>query len=270
MPETDLSAYSYWVVRYTPNLVRDEWLNVGVMLFDPGRPRFEARFIEENGEFGRVRKLHPNADETVLRALESHFQAVVGNAEDPAAYLAKLGNTLSNVVQLSPEHGLLAQDFDAELDRLYEQHVAPPRRVGVFGRFVAGSRAAILSRLGQVLRGAGLSGRLDRRVPVDEFTYKGDPLRLDYGYRRNGTRGFVHALSFEREATQAKGIAYTAERMRVRLPSIEFTVVTETPPVPENERHQFVVKLFEDQQIGVVPLDRLEPWVNDLRAQLIE
>jgi hypothetical protein len=270
MPDTDaLNSYSYWVVRYTPNLVRDEWLNVGVLLVDPGR-RFEARFIEESGEFGRVRRLHPNADETVLRALERHFQAVVGGAEDPSAYLAKLDTILSNVIQLSPEHGLLAGDFDAELDRLYQQHVAPPRRAGAMSRLLAGSRAAILSRLGQVLRGVGLSGRLERRVPVDQFTFRGDPLRLDYAYRRNGTRGFVHALSLERDAASAKVLAYTAEHIRRHLDSAEFTVVTEAAPAPDNERHQFVVKLLEDQQIGVVPLARLDPWVNDLRSRLIQ
>jgi hypothetical protein len=270
MPETDMKTYSYWVVRYTPNLVRDEWLNVGVMLLDPGRRRFEARFIEENAEFGRVRRLHPNADETVLRALERHFQAVVGGADDPSAYLAKLGNTLSNLVQLSPEHGLLAQDFDAELERLYQQHVAPPPRVSALSRAIANTRGKIIARINGIFRAAGLAGRLERRVHVDEFTYKGDPLRLDFAYRRNGTRGFVHALSFERDAAQAKAIAYTAERIQKRVASMEFTVVTDAPPAPDNDRHQFVVKLFEDQQIGVVPLARIEPWVNDLRAQLIQ
>jgi Protein of unknown function (DUF3037) len=270
MTETDLNTYSYWVVRYTPNLVRDEWLNVGVLLLDAGRGRFEARFIEENGEFGRVRKLHPNSDETVLRALERHFDTVVRGAENPSAYLAKLGDTLSNVVQLSPERGLLGGDFEGELERLYEQHVAPPRRVGAVSRFVANSRGWILSRFGEVLRGAGLAGRLERRVGVQEYTFKGDPLKIDYAYRRNGTRGFVQALSLERDASQAKVLAYTAERMRQRLPSIEFTVITEAAPAADNERHQFVSHLLGEQKIGVVPVGQLDPWVNDLRAQLLQ
>jgi hypothetical protein len=270
MPETDLNTYSYWVVRYTPNLVRDEWLNVGVLLLDPGLSRFEARFIEESGEFGRVRKLHPNSDETVLRALERHFDTVVRGAEDPSAYLAKLGDTLSNVVQLSPERGLLGGEFDAEIERLYQQHVAPPPRVGAVSRFLANSRAAILSRLGEVLRGAGLAGRLERRVRVEQYTYKGDPLRVDYAYRRNGTRGFVQALSLERDAAQAKGLAYTAERIRRHVDSAEFTVITEAPPAADNERHQFVAHLLGEQRIGIVPVAQLDPWVNDLRAQLIQ
>jgi len=270
MPETDLNTYSYWVVRYTPNLVRDEWLNVGVLLLDPGLSRFEARFIEESGEFGRVRKLHPNSDERVLRALERHFDTVVRGAENPSAYLAKLGDTLSNVVQLSPERGLLGGDFDGELERLYQQHVAPPRRAGAMSRLVANSRGWILSRLGAVLRGAGLTGRLERRVRVEEFTYKGDPLRLDYSYRRNGTRGFVQALSLDRDAAQAKALAYTAERIRQRIASTEFTVITEAPPAADNDRHQFVAHLLGEQRIGMVPVEQLDPWVNDLRAQLLQ
>jgi len=28
-------ACAYRVLRYTPNLVRDEWVNIGVLVFDP-------------------------------------------------------------------------------------------------------------------------------------------------------------------------------------------------------------------------------------------
>lgn len=270
MPETDLKTYSYWVVRYTPNLIRDEWLNIGVLLLDSGGRRLECRFLEEDAEFGRVRRLHPNSDEVVLRGLARHFQSVAGGAEDPGAYLAKLGETLSNVIALSSEHGVLAANFDEELDRLYQQHVAPPRRPGALGRFVENSRAWILGRVNDAFRAAGLAGQLERRVPVGDYTYQGDPLRLDYAYRRNGTRGFLHALSLERDAGQTKALAYTAERIRRRLPSIEFTVVTEKAPQPENDRHRFVAEMFRDQGIGWVSLPQLDPWVETLRSRLLQ
>ena len=32
--ETAAHAYVYRVLRYTPNLVRDEWVNIGVLVFD--------------------------------------------------------------------------------------------------------------------------------------------------------------------------------------------------------------------------------------------
>ncbi|MFZ0415401.1 MAG: DUF3037 domain-containing protein, partial [Candidatus Acidiferrales bacterium] len=66
MPER--STLTYRVLRYTPNLVRDEWVNVGVLLEDPQKQRARARLIEETSELARVRRLHPNADEALLRA----------------------------------------------------------------------------------------------------------------------------------------------------------------------------------------------------------
>ncbi len=267
MTEPFMTPCSYWVVRYTANLLRDEWINVGVLLFDPTGSRFRSRFIETDGEFSRLRRLQPNHDERILRALESHFQTAVASAEDPAAYLANLTETLSNAIELSPERGVLTEDFDAELDRLYQKHVAPPR-ASALGHEQDFGRAYLRSRLNDVFRRTGLAGQIERQVAVDEFTYKGDPLRIDFAYRRRGTRGFVHTLSIERDAAEAKIVAYTAERIRRRLASSEFTVVTDVRPEAGNEHHQFVAGLLADVQVTVVPVAELEPWVDRLRSEL--
>jgi Protein of unknown function (DUF3037) len=36
MPDEALQPCAYHVVRYQPNLIRDEWVNIGVLLFIPG------------------------------------------------------------------------------------------------------------------------------------------------------------------------------------------------------------------------------------------
>ena len=70
---------------------------------------------------------------------------------------------------------------------------------------------------------------------------------------QNGARGFLHSVALGRDPAQAKVLAYTAERIRARVPRCEFTAITEVEPVRDNPRHQFIVRLFEDQQIAVVP-----------------
>lgn len=270
MAETTTNACSYWVVRYSPNVVRDEWLNVGVLLLDTGQRRLRSRFVEEGGEFGRVKKLFPNYDEAVLRGLDRHFEATVGSAEDPEADLAKLGETLSNAIQLSPARGLETEDFEGELERLYQQHVAAPRRRGLAGRVVELGRGFIRARMNDLFRRAGISPLLQRRVRVEEFTYPGDPMRIDFAYRCNGTRGFIEALSIERDAALAKEMAYTAERIRRQAPASEFTVVTEARAREGDERQQFVKRLLDDQRIGLIAAGELEPWVNRLRSQLLQ
>ncbi len=265
MPRTQTCAYR--ILRYTPNLVRDEWINIGVLLYDPvkrdGQPRL--RLIEEPEEFARVRRLHPEADERLLRALRDDFerQFAAGNGGWQQA-LEKLDETLSNALQLAPQKGLLAEDMDAELERLYADHVAPPRaRAGAGER--PGSRGAIRNYCNQVWRQARVWERIEKAVPAGEYTFAGDPMKLDYGYRRNGTRGFVQALSVTRAPADAKLLAYTAGRIRAKVAASEFAAVTDVPLAQENERHRFVAETLRDVGIEAVPLEGFAGWVGKLR-----
>src|SRR5689334_1296634 len=273
MPESEtaraLRPCAYHVVRYTPNLIRDEWVNIGILLFDPASDRLLQRMVEEPAEFARVRRLHPTANEELLRRLSDEFASPSPSANGQAqSYIARLEQTLSNTIQLSPQRGLLAEDLDAELERLYRDHVEAPRQ-GRLAEDVA-SRSGIRARASQVFRGTGIWPRLERRLRVDEFTYAGDPLRLDYGYRRNGTRGFVQALSLSRDPGQAKVLAFTADAIRRKLAQTEFVAVTEAEPRPqENARHRFVLGLLEAREISVVPLARLAEWSYRLRPTLL-
>jgi hypothetical protein len=278
MPEQKHKAMSYRVLRYTPNLIRDEWVNIGIILEDDRGGRREARLIEEPGEIARVRRLHPQADENLLRNLSGNLemylhraagasgegQSSAGNGDQ---LLQKLDDTLSNVVQFSPQRGLLGEDFDVELDRLYRDHVALPRGA-VRGGFLENTRAWIRARLSDVFRRHRILNKMEKGVRVEEFTQPGDPFRLDYGYRYNGTRGFVHAVSLGRDPAQAKVLAYTAESIRARLAKTEFSAITEIPISLDNPRHQFVARLFEEQKISLVPLNRVERFAEDLRPRL--
>src|SRR6266481_7042005 len=109
-------ACAYRILRYTPNLVRDEWVNIGVLLFDPGTGERRLRLIEERDEYNRVRRLHPQADETLLRALrdvlQDRFQSASargsnGGTANWQQLLGKCDDTLSNFLQLAPQKGVL-------------------------------------------------------------------------------------------------------------------------------------------------------------------
>ena len=268
MPNENLHLSTYRVLRYTPNLVRDEWVNVGILLEDPAHQRLAARLAEEPGEIARVRRLHPAADEELLRALPRDLEAEIAAAADPTALLAKLDATLSNVLQFGSPRGVLAEDFDAEMDRLYRYHVAPPPRAGRAAGLLENTRAWIRTRVNAILRRNRILARMERGVRVAEFTQPGDPLRLDYGYRYNGTRGYLHALSLGRDPTQAKVLAFTAAAMRAKFPMSDFTAITEREPDPASDRYQFIVRLLAQEKIEVVPVGRLDAFANRLRPRL--
>ena len=267
---TDESLYpcAYRVLRYAPNLVRDEWVNIGVLIHDPVANRAGVRMVEEETEFARIRRLHPHADQAVLRALKDDFaKQFEEHAADPRGYLSQLDETLSNILQLSPQKGVLTADLDAELDRLYRDHVEPPRYRRAPAEVLA-TRGDIRARMSLVFRGAGIYTAMEKGVRVGEFTYPGDPLRLDYAYRRNGTRGFVHALTLSRDPAQAKVLAFTADSIRAKLADAEFAAVTETAPQRDNELHQFVARLLEAERIELVPVAALDRFASRLKPTI--
>lgn len=269
MVETNSNPFAYHVIRYIPNLVRDEWVNIGVVIHDPDTEKFRVRLIEEEPEYARVRRLHPAADEANLRGYRSMLEDSLSRHDGTLTeWIAKLDRSLSTGIEFSPRKALRADDLDMELERLYGNYVALPRaRAATAG--VAETRSGIRSGANQVFRVAGLWPKLERSVRVDNFTYSGDPLRLDYSYRRNGTQGFIHSLALARDPAQAKVLAYTAGAIRGKFQKTEFVAITEVEPHPEgNERHKFVTGLFEKEKIQIVPLSKLPSWAHQMRPQV--
>jgi Protein of unknown function (DUF3037) len=275
MAEETRNTFRYRLLRYTPNLIRDEWVNIGVLLEEVnGReghaatPRRAVRVIEDAAEMSRVRRLHPGADEDLLRALPAEFDARLRvSPSDVDVYIEKLDQTLSTTLQFSPQKALLAEDFDIELERLFRDHVAAP--VGVRGGLIANTRAWIRSRLNDVFRKHRILDKLERSLRVEGFTQPGDPMRLDYGYRYNGTRGFIQGVALNRDhPSQAKVLAYTVDCIRKQAANSEFTAVTESEPLADNPRHQFVARLFREQRIEIVPLSQMDRFADALRPRL--
>ena len=231
-------AFAYRILRYTPNLVRNEWVNIGVLLFASETGERRLRLIEEQDELNRVRRLQ--------------------------ALLAKWDDTLSNAVQLSPQKGTLAQDLDTEMKRLYDDHVAVrrgPARIGA-----TNTRSQMRSYCEQMFRQAGLWDRIQQRVPVSEFTFPGDPMRIDYAYRRNGTHGFVHTLPVRRAPEQTKNLAYNADHISSKAPwKSEFAAVTDVPLSEGIPLQRFVPDALRSAGIEPGPLDHFAAWVAKLK-----
>jgi hypothetical protein len=275
MPEDHpYSTFQYRVLRYVPNVIRDEWVNIGVLLEETPaaltsrtRLRRAVRVIESDADFARVRRVHPDADEKLLRSLEHQLDTHLGAPEEQAAtYVQRLAQTLSETLQLSPPVAVFGENFDAALDRLFHDRVAAPRSAR--GGILENTRRWIRTRLNDVLRRHRVLDKMQHGVRVEEFTQPGDPFRIDYAYRYNGTRGFIQTVPLAAHPSQAKVLAYTAESIRKRQAHSQFAAITDAEPSRENPRHQFVVRLFEEQDIAVVPVQTADRFIESLRPRL--
>ena len=266
MPDAE-RLYQFALIRYMPDIVRGEFLNIGVFLADSAEKRMEARMLDD---FRRVKRFHPVADIGLLASLEDMFtRGRVENGRDLHAYLEYL-QSFSTTLQVSEPKGVLTSNFEAELERLYDTYVREPRYPTRLGAAVERSRAWIRAQLNATLRRAGLLERLNRSVPVEEFTHQGDRFRFDFGWRRNGHRGFLHTLALEREVDRAKVLAYTMERISTRLAAQKLTArctaVVEAPPAGETA--ELSARILAEQSIALVPVAGLADFAERLRREL--
>src|SRR5271168_1828831 len=124
MAEENFLTCTFRILRYVPNLVRDEWMNIGVLLVDP-QGRLHARLLQEEADFARLRRLYPAADVALLRGLEADFESRAEQAGGGATLVAGLEDTLSNALQLGPQKAVLTVNAEAELARLFHDQVEP-------------------------------------------------------------------------------------------------------------------------------------------------
>ena len=68
--------------------------------------------------------------------------------------------------------------------------------------------------------------------------------------------------------SQPKTLAYTAHRIRQRLPECEFTAITEAEPSATIDGTSSSARLFADENIAIVPLSRIDKFAEDLRLRL--
>jgi Protein of unknown function (DUF3037) len=75
--------FTYRILRYVPNLIRDEWVNIGVLLEDDGSGQRAIKLIEEDSEFARLRRLNPAMDDSLVRGLGEHSTLSFANPTRP-------------------------------------------------------------------------------------------------------------------------------------------------------------------------------------------
>ncbi|MEZ4657612.1 MAG: DUF3037 domain-containing protein [Caldilineaceae bacterium] len=121
----DRSAYIYVVLRVAPNVEREEFINVGVVLYCRARRFLDARVALNRA---RLYALAPNLDAATVTLIQAHLELVpqICTGRGPIGQLAQperfrwLAAPRSTMLQTSDTHGGLCGDPRAALEHLFE------------------------------------------------------------------------------------------------------------------------------------------------------
>ena len=268
-------ACEFHLLRYVPDAVRNEYVHIGVILREQGS--MEPPSLKFTHDWRRVRCLDPEADTAMLEGMESELRRRF-QAEPDGSLMRQLSESLSLSVQMTEAKAYLAESVAAGMDELMRLYVDPPPRERLPR---LSGRAAIQAQMRTEFERTGVWDLMRKKIEASEYTRPGDPLKIDVGYRPNGTIRMFHAVSLEPGLEMAKVLAFSAAGLRagverVEKAQLELTAVIEpaarlraTIEEPDRlEMYRFGVDTMEEHQIRVLTTLDLDRVADTARREM--
>jgi hypothetical protein len=275
MPERKQCEFQ--LIRYVPDPVKNEFVNIGVLLRASGGEQSALRFTRD---WGRVRCLDPDADTQMLEAIEIEVgDQLRARAEDhPTPFMVRLQDSLSNGLQMTESKAYLAETFLSGLEDLMRMYVDTPQREP---RRQRSGRSALIAAMRKQFESAGVWTLMRKQIAAADYTRPGDPLRIDCGYRPNGVVRMFHAVSLEADSDAAKLLAFSARGLkegvgRVEKAVLELTAIVEPIRGPDGDepdedrivQYRYAVETMEEYEIRVLTSSDLPNVAETARREL--
>jgi hypothetical protein len=258
----------FFVLRYAPDAVKNEFINVGLVLLPPAGSA-QVRFTRD---WSRVLCLDPEADVEMLQALESDLRNQLREMNgDHDLILRRIQDSFSNAIQPSEFQACLAASAVDEADELARLYLERPRRRQQTRE--PGARVAIVARMRSEFEAAGVWPLMQEKIPVSRYTRSGDPLKIDCGYSPNGTVKLFHAVTLSSDINAAKVLAFSFPQLAHGIKKAEgkqalLTAVVEDNLPTDDESVAFARETLEQNAIRIAPVNSMAAIAREAAREL--
>jgi len=259
----------FFLLRYVPDLVKDEFVNIGLVFSEAETSFADVRFAPD---WSRARCLNAEADIETLEAVRSEIGKLFAAGKSGREQIFKIiDDSFSNTIQLSPPKACLTASPEreiAELAKLYlesshSKRILRPRSI----------RQEILAHMQEEFEGVGVWAHLWKNIPVSRYTRNGDPLKIDCGYKPNGVVRLFHALSPSTDPDSAKVLAYSYPQIvdgiyRDERATTELTAIVPSISKESDASFDFALKILEQSSIEVTAVTDMPVIADRARREL--
>jgi hypothetical protein len=270
----ELKQCEFFLLRYVPDAVKDEFVNIGVVLMGPSVGGVSGSYadLRLTKDWSRVRCVDPAADIEMLEAMEAEIREQLSSPDGQREIiLKKLNDSFSNLVQISGTKACLTESPQEEIESLAKLYLESSRREKRARD--AGARIRIFSRMRDSFQQEGVWEHMRKKVAVSEYTGTGDPLKIDCGYRPNGVIKLFHAVSLETDLDSAKVLAYSYPLLREGIrrkdnAKAELTAILEDKLDRTDEQIGFAIETLEKSSIKTASVAEMAGIAETARREM--
>jgi len=264
---TDRRQYEFFLLRYVPDAVKSEFVNIGVVLLGAESDYAEVRFTRD---WRRVRCLDPAADIELLEGLERDLRKQLSEGADREVMIRRLHESFSNLVQVSEMKGCLGDEPAQELESLVRMYL---QTAGTGAKRDLGERQRIVGAMRGAFEQAGVWRLMQQEIQAAKYADPRDPLKIDCGYRPNGVIKMFHGVALKSGVDAAKVLAYSYPQMKAGIEKKEdatsiLTAVVETDVDRNEEAVAFAMAMLEKSAIRVASVAEMPRYAEVARSEL--
>ena len=266
-----LKNCEFFLLRYVPDAVKDEFVNVGVVLLESGGNGSGFADVRFTNDWRRVRCLDPGVEVELLEALQSDLKTKLGTADSREKILHRLRDSFSGTLQLSPSKAVLTASPEKELGELAQMYLESAR---VERTREAAGRVAIYQSMRAAFERVGVweLPQMRKRIAASQYI-PGDPLRLDCGYRPNGVVKLFHAVSLETDIDSAKVLAYSYPQIAAGIhekeqAKSELTSIIENDLNKDDEAIAYAIATLSKANIAIATVSEMPRIAEAARHEL--
>ncbi len=258
-----MTAYQYAVLQYVPDPVRQESVNVGVVVAIPGSGSAEVRVLKRP-DAARLKWLGFKDDVNFLHDVaEDLSQPRVPPGATAADVLASAHTEWGGTIQVTELRAALHDDPHDLCEELYSRYVANPR---THRRAAYRDRGTARRKVTKALR-----ERLPKEAVAPRVKVQGryEEHKFDLGLRNGNLLHAIAAFSFEapdREAlqTEVDATAWAISDVHTAAPYLPITVVT----IGSGIRVDRAEQMYRGLGARLIREPHIEEWARGLASEL--
>jgi hypothetical protein len=273
---SDPKKFDYFLLRYVPNVVREEFVNIGLIMTETGGDGGGFAGVHFTQDWRRARSLGPNIDVDVLEALGREIEQRLKDAGQRALLLHGMMDSYSNTVQISPIWQCVTDDPVVELRRLATALVQGPEVDELTEEASAPRQAGrrwIRSQMVDVFQTAGVWDFMQKDMPAWPVDDKLDDFTFDFAYVTGTELKIFHAVSMVDVGLETKLFPFRVGKSRLKMPILRtetprFTAVVEAEFDLGDKNVLTAMAFMKDEQIRVARLREVPEIAETARIEL--
>ena len=271
----DLKQFEFYVLRYVPHIVRGEFVNIGIMLFEPRDGSIGFADVCLTSDWRRVRCFDPQVDIEVLQSIEADIRTQLQSAQDVGMLLHKLEDSFANSIQIAARQVCLAADPAQGSETLRSLYLDDPQLESLPAPArPKGERAMILAGIEDALTRAGIWALRVEKTAAAKYTKKrGDSLIFDFGYVIGSEVRFFQSVPLKANTNQAVILAHRFPKIAECISGEDGSIARLTAVVSDdldrtNPDIEFALDAFKDNNVDVVPVADMRSIADKTRQDL--